>query len=185
MRRKKMIRKISDHTGIILITLTMVIVKLIRSTCNSWRLDWSIPRDKEAAEKKVRFRVLKWDYTKWLKIHERQENYVSFCCRKKLIYSVQVCCGKMWSKLTQFVYNWTDLLWGTFPSLGKSWWAGTSCCLLPAVWDADYTEVLCILLQVLLHHMKCLGGFEWTRFYDSSNRNRTNYICLMAGPTLR
>lgn len=53
MRRKKTIRKISDHIGIILITLTMIMVKLNSNTCSSWRLDWSVPKDKEAAEKKT------------------------------------------------------------------------------------------------------------------------------------
>lgn len=66
-----------EYVVIILITLTMIIVKLIGCTYSSYN---------EADEGKIicSFRVLKSDYTKCLKIHEREENYTGFCCSNKL-----------------------------------------------------------------------------------------------------
>lgn len=169
MRRKKIIRKIqrrkmggSDHVVVILITLTMIIVKFIGSTCSSWSLDWLVPRDNEADEEKsiCSFRGLKSDYTKCLKIHERLENYTCFCCSNKFIYSVQVSCEKNRSKWTQVVWYWADLLWETFSEL---WQALVSRYFSQPVAHscrmATTLKVLCILQQELLHHLKCSGRF--------------------------
>lgn len=78
---------------IIMITLTMIIGKLIDSTCGSQHLDWHVLKGNEAAEEKstYSFRVLGSDYTKCMEIHERQENYTSFCCSNKC----HLCCASL------------------------------------------------------------------------------------------
>lgn len=78
---------------IIMITLTMIIGKLIDSTCRSWHLDWHVLKGNEVAEEKstCSFRVLGSDHTKCMQIQERQENCTSFFCSNKC----RLCCASL------------------------------------------------------------------------------------------
>ena len=166
----------------------MIIAKLIGCTCSSWSLDWLIPTDNKADEEQCicSFSVFKSDFTQCWKIPERPENYTGFCCSNKLHLQGS---SQLWKEGKQMNPVCIILDRPALRDLSEPWQALVSRYFLHPVANSCRMPTT---LKPCVSCSKCSstiwnvqGVIEWTTFHDSSNRNKTNYICLMVGPTLR